>query len=287
VDSVGLKGDNSRDALVLVTPDASLATSTAHGRRVAMTDHESTPSPRMKLSSFELSCAHCRGAFRSRFRKTQFCSPKCRYKNRAGIGLDGMRHRTCRQCEQPFSYVFSRGMDRWYCSDRCSAARHKSHGMTLPMCVVPGCQNRRGSYKAGICNSCFWRLKRTGTLERREWAYRVMSSHGYIVLSNKTHPMTNATGVVYEHRMALYDAIGPGPHPCHWCGRSVNWNKGKCVTGTLVVDHLNGVKTDNSRANLVAACNRCNSKRGLFMTWVTEHKDDPWLWQMYVASKGA
>jgi hypothetical protein len=246
-----------------------------------MADSKST-STKMRLSSYDRVCGQCGGSFKSRYRvKRRFCSNDCEYKYKAGIGPDGLRHRVCRQCNEPFTYKFSRGNDRWYCSDFCRTKRRFAHSKTLPLCVFPGCQNRRGTYKTGICNSCYWRIKRTGTIERRAWAYRSLSSHGYVVLSNKTHPLTNPAGRLYEHRMVLYDAIGKGPHPCHWCGTSVDWIKGKCFKGSLVPDHLDGVKSNNAVSNLVPACNHCNTNRGLFMSWVRRHKDDPVLWQMY------
>ena len=73
----------------------------------------------------------------------------------------------------------------------------------------------------------------------------------------------------------------------NWCGGLTDWASAPkgCPSGTLVADHLNGIKTDNRRSNLVPACNPCNSVRGLFMAWVTTHKDDPWLWEMYLSSK--
>jgi hypothetical protein len=49
----------------------------------------------------------------------------------------------------------------------------------------------------------------------------------------------------------------------------------------LVVDHLDGIKTNNDLSNLVPSCHRCNSTRGLFQRWVMEHKDDPFLADLF------
>lgn len=48
---------------------------------------------------------------------------------------------------------------------------------------------------------------------------------GYKYLTGmQDHPLvTNDRGQITEHRVVLYDAIGPGPHPCHWCGKLLDW----------------------------------------------------------------
>ena len=251
-----------------------------------MADLKSTPGGRIRLSSFDCVCAHCKCIFKSRYRvKARFCSRTCRYRAKSGIGQDVIRHRVCRQCNQPFSYALSRGADRWFCSDPCRTKRRHANSKSMPLCVVPGCRNPRG-YSSGICNGCYCRLRRTGTLERRVWSYRSMSSHGYVRVSSVDHPMANGKGYVYEHRMVLYDAIGQGSHPCHWCKQPVQWVNGRLHKWALVPDHLDGVKSNNDLSNLVPSCNTCNSSRGLFMGWVMRHQDDPWLWRMYQEALG-
>lgn len=191
------------------------------------------------------------------------------------------RTRTCVQCGRAFTYEIRRGSDRRYCSDFCRTQRRHATAKTRPLCVVPGCQNLRGGYRSGICNSCYYRLKRTRSLDKRAWKYRALSSHGYVALYKREHPLATASGFVYEHRQVLYDAIGSGPHACRWCGTPVDWIKGRCIRGALVPDHIDGVKTNNALDNLVPACNSCNVARGLFMAWVRRHQDDPFLWALY------
>jgi hypothetical protein len=68
-------------------------------------------------------------------------------------------------------------------------------------------------------------------------------------------------GEVLEHRRVLYDAIGPGPHECHWsgisgCGKVLEWGG----TGGIQADHLDGDKLNNDPTNLVPSCLGCNRK---------------------------
>lgn len=77
------------------------------------------------------------------------------------------------------------------------------------------------------------------------------------------HPLaTRSSPIVTEHRLALWDKIGPGTHPCHHCQEPVTWSPdAKCAKGALVVDHLNGQRQDNDPANLVPSCTPCNARR--------------------------
>lgn len=78
------------------------------------------------------------------------------------------------------------------------------------------------------------------------------------------HPLADVNGVVLEHRKVLHDIIGPGPHACHWnyfseCGKTqLTWGG---LDG-IQVDHLDGDKTNNDPANMVASCLACN-RRGI------------------------
>ena len=194
------------------------------------------------------------------------------------------RTRSCYQCGGDFSYDIGRGTDSRYCSDFCRTKARHQHKKARPLCTVDGCLNRR-DYSGGLCNSCYIRWRRTGTTERKVFAYRWQCSTGYIKVVDKLHPLASRDGSVFEHRKVLWDAIGAGPHACHWCQTSVDWVPGASSKGALVVDHLDGDKANNQRTNLVAACNPCNSSRGLFMSWVTKHRNDPVLWAMYQAAR--
>ncbi len=76
------------------------------------------------------------------------------------------------------------------------------------------------------------------------------------------HPLADDAGYAPQHRMILYDAIGGGTHPCHWCGKPVTWVKHVGpISGSLVVDHVDNDWRNNSRHNLVPSCQPCNGNR--------------------------
>ena len=66
------------------------------------------------------------------------------------------------------------------------------------------------------------------------------------------HPLA-VRGWVREHRLVLFEAIGPGSHRCHYCGREVEWGI------NLHVDHRDRDRQHNALENLVACCIGCNN----------------------------
>lgn len=86
-----------------------------------------------------------------------------------------------------------------------------------------------------------------------------VNSEGYRMVSRPGHPIASKLGRVLEHRAVLFDAIGPGPHPCHWCGWSVNWKSD--AGGRINVDHLDDNRLNNALDNLVPSCMDCNTRR--------------------------
>ena len=174
-----------------------------------------------------------------------------------------MKTRTCPRCEVEFDQPTGRGLDRLYCSRRCShaAAKIRRRSDAKP-CAVTGCEKRRRSLSADYCEAHYVRLRRTGTLEkpRRD---RATTEAGYVLLKRPDHPLSTTAGWVSEHRMVLFDQIGAGPHFCHWCAT------GPLEWPDIVVDHLNEQKDDNRPDNLVPACNACNRARGSFIGFMS------------------
>lgn len=124
-------------------------------------------------------------------------------------------------------------------------------------CTAENCGTPVRSPGAMYCEKHYMRIRRGGTTEKRKVAAdRLVTTHGYIIAYRPDHPLAYSDGRVFEHRAVYYDAHGPGPFCCHWCGTSVTWE-------TLHIDHLNDQKTDNRLSNLAATCADCNMRRGL------------------------
>ena len=78
------------------------------------------------------------------------------------------------------------------------------------------------------------------------------SSRPYKVKRFPNHRLAPKSGNVPIHRIILFEAIGPGKHPCHHCGKTVTWSE------SLHVDHLDRNPANNSPENLAPSCIRCN-----------------------------
>lgn len=76
------------------------------------------------------------------------------------------------------------------------------------------------------------------------------------------HPLRDPHGQCMTHRLVLWDRIGPGDHPCHYCSTTVAWKPGERLTATsLIAEHMDGNTRNNDPANIVAACQKCNASK--------------------------
>lgn len=87
------------------------------------------------------------------------------------------------------------------------------------------------------------------------------------------HPLASVKGTIPTSRRMLYDHLGEGEHPCHWCGFSLKWRLnqkgGSTKNRDLLVDHLDGDQLNDDPDNLVATCQSCNTVRALAQGWMT------------------
>lgn len=137
--------------------------------------------------------------------------------------------------------------------------------MTKFTCTVDGCQKasrNRGS--AAMCKMHYHRWYRHGRTEIVATTLSTRTDESkYRSLHLPSHPAAPPCGRIYEHRAVLFDSIGDGEHPCHWCGAMVSWASSVGETDYLTVDHLNSVRDDNRLDNLVVSCNPCNVARSM------------------------
>lgn len=150
-------------------------------------------------------------------------------------------------------------------------------------CSINGCGAPSRTRQGGSCEKHYYRFRRTGKYDAPVFGAWSTTDAGYVMRLDRNHPVSSSRGYLYQHRMVLFDAIGAGVHPCHWCKDEVEW--GAHGRRRLVVDHIDSDKRNNVLSNLVPSCHRCNSTRGLFISWVMAHRDDPFLASLFHQSR--
>ena len=134
--------------------------------------------------------------------------------------------------------------------------------MSKGTCILDGCDKTARSAAPSLCPMHYHRQYRHGDVNALANTSGVTVSKGrrYRTARAPGHPLAGKSGVVYVHRMVLFDSIGPGVHACHWCNTAVEWAP-KGHPRELQPDHLNGDGADNGIDNLVPSCRRCNTAR--------------------------
>lgn len=173
---------------------------------------------------------------------------------------------TVEGCERPYG---SKGL----CSMHWQRQHHgQPVGTPEPMlvrypdgalCSVSGCVRR--PRRNWLCEMHADRMDDRGDpgtagRERAPAGSGYQRDDGYVEVRCGDHPLGRG-GRTLAHRLALFDAIGFGPHLCHWCKRHIEWAVGLDQPWVLVGDHLDGDPRNNRATNLVASCHPCNSHR--------------------------
>ena len=129
---------------------------------------------------------------------------------------------------------------------------------TTALCKVDGCESAAMYKSVCLCQKHYFRVMRNGTTDIVKKARpRIEDVRGYQFLHAPNHPLTlKSQSYIAEHRVVLYEAIGPGPMNCELCGKPLTW-------ATCCVDHIDENRRNNERSNLRPTCNPCNGRRGM------------------------
>lgn len=136
------------------------------------------------------------------------------------------------------------------------------HRRRASACTIEGC-DRPGNNR-GLCLMHAKRVRRNGTPDTRPVGEAPPLRVGKYqrVFVGKDHPLAHTKGTVWAHRLALFEAIGPGTHPCHWCGTPVRWEtRWPAAPDGLCADHIDNNRGNNDPSNLVPSCGPCNVAR--------------------------
>lgn len=181
------------------------------------------------------------------------------------------RARICLICGTEFRYGIGKGNDRKHCSPECRVKHQMKlraeRFEKLPICKGPDCTNKATRISYGLCEQCYYRLRRNGNTDRRKIKGRYIVGSGYIKILMPNHSLAEKGGHIYEHRMVLYDKYGSDIQECFWCGKSLIWKNIKC-------DHLDENKQNNKPENLAISCNECNRARGAMLPFIKRMKDE-------------
>jgi hypothetical protein len=133
--------------------------------------------------------------------------------------------------------------------------------------MFPATDTPRATDSMRLCAHCHqpytWRPKSRFCSDSCRHSDRYLT-HKRPKRSLPDHPLAPQSGCLVLARVVLYAKIGPGQHPCHWCGRALEWrniHNFESWGTALIADHIDGDTSNNDPSNLAPSCNRCNSTR--------------------------
>ena len=86
--------------------------------------------------------------------------------------------------------------------------------------------------------------------------------NGYLRVVRRGHPLADRRGRVLYHRALLWDTLGPGPHPCIYCGAPVRFDQtDQDAPDYATCEHRDGNRLNNDPNNLAPCCWPCNRER--------------------------
>jgi len=183
--------------------------------------------------------------------------------------MTNIRIKNCVLCGNEFRYQIGKGNDKKYCSVECREKKHKILSVIrldkLKKCKIDGCGNKATRVSYGLCETHYYRMRRTGTTDKKGFGFKYITNTGYVTIYKPEHPLAWKQGRVFEHRVVLYDHYGPGEQECFWCGKKLLWVD-------VIGDHLNENKQENVISNLVISCNDCNRARGAIIPFIRKMK---------------
>lgn len=181
-----------------------------------------------------------------------------------------MSQNTCSLDDCQRTDIAARG---WCCLHYGRWIRNGTHAAppkaNVGQCAVDGCDS--DARTRGWCRKHYTRQLRHGSMHPTRAQPRSVhpGAQGYMVQHNPDHPLADANGTVYYHRLVMWDRLDGQPTTCAFCARAIGWS----VPGgdSISVEHLDGDRQNNHPLNLVAACFSCNAKR---VRWIERHSWD-------------
>jgi len=130
-------------------------------------------------------------------------------------------------------------------------------------CSIDGCDKPIRYNNRKICQMHYFRWMRNGTYDllppkHKEKHWKQKHSEGYVKVKYAGHPLSDHSGMVFEHRLMMFNKYGMHLPPCELCGAATSW-----FSRNTHVDHIDCNRANNHESNLRILCNSCNVRRNI------------------------